>query len=111
MAPLVGNTTVNLEFVNVHQYVAPNQIMSMPIPTTGPDAIVSNSWYHVAVAYNGDENTADNITFYWTLLDTSRTNANVIGSTSMQFDLPTASNPLPSATYPGVTPTSRISLV
>jgi len=46
------------------------------LPTAGPDAIVSNSWYHVAVTYNGVPNTANNLKFYWTLLDPSRTSAN-----------------------------------
>ena len=84
----VANTSVALEFNNIHLGVAPLQLMSFPVPTTGPDAIVSNSWYHVAVVYDGNENTPDNIKFYWTLLDPSRTNANLLGSTSMQFDLP-----------------------
>ena len=54
-----GNTTVNLEFNNLHLGASPNvQLMSFAIPTTGPDAIVSNNWYHVAVVYNGAENTA-----------------------------------------------------
>ena len=86
---VAGNTAVKLELANVHLAVG-NQAISMSIPTTGDDAIVSNNWYHVAVAYNGLENTADNITFYWTLLDPSRTNANAIGTSSMQFDLPVA---------------------
>jgi hypothetical protein len=42
------------------------------------------------VTYNGNENTPDNVRFYWTLLDATRTNANQIGSTSMTNDLPVA---------------------
>lgn len=87
-----GNTSVNLEFANVHLAVAPIQTITIPIPTTGPDAIASNNWYHVAVVYDGNENAVDNIRFYWTLLDPSRTIANEIGTWSMQFDLPTASS-------------------
>jgi len=105
-----GNTTIRLEFANVHLAVN-NQAISMPIPTTGDDAIVSNNWYHVAVAYNGSENTADNIAFYWTLLDPSRTNANLIGTSSMQFDLSVAQTCLAFGALAARSRSSGISLV
>ena len=82
------NAAVQLQFVNIN--LGGSQKMTTAIPTTGPDAILSNSWYHVAVTYNGNEGTADNLTFYWTLLDPSRTNANAIGTASMTHDLPVA---------------------
>ena len=61
------------------------------ISRPSPNAIVSNQWYHVAVVYDGNENTADNIRLYWTWLDQdpSPTEAYLIGSSSMQFDLKT----------------------
>lgn len=62
------------------------------IPTNGPDAIVSNQWYHVAVSYNGVPSTANNIKFYWTLMDTNRGVANQIPITSAQA---TCSGPNP----------------
>ena len=83
-----ANTTVNLQFLNVN--LGASQNMSVAIPTTGLDAIVSNNWYHVAVAYNGLPNTTDNLTFYWTLLDPSRTNASAIGTAMMLNNLPVA---------------------
>jgi hypothetical protein len=82
-----GDSTVpRLEFINILQnyYI---QSIIVPIPTNGPNAIASNQWYHVAVAYNGDEATLDNIKFYWTLLDTNRASANLIGKDAMYFDL------------------------
>lgn len=78
---------VGIEFVN-----GTTSIASAPIPTNGPDAIVSNAWYHVAVTYNGVANTTSNLLFYWTLLDASRTNANCIFGTNMASDLPGINN-------------------
>jgi len=53
------------------------------IPVTGPDAIANNTWYHVAMTYTGTAPTNSDptgvLTVYWTLLDPSRTNADVIG--------------------------------
>ena len=82
------NTVPRLEFSNVGQGGA-SQLMTFAIPTNSTDVnvIVSNAWYHVAVAYNGVPNTADNMKFYWTLLDGTRTNANQIGSTNMTQSL------------------------
>lgn len=39
------------------------------LPTSGDNALVQGGWYHVAVSYNGKENTAGNVTLYWTRLD------------------------------------------
>jgi hypothetical protein len=57
------------------------------IPTTGDDAFSANEWFHVAVTYNGSENTADNLKLYWTRLDEARTTANEIFSGQMTSDL------------------------
>jgi len=86
-----NNPTVNLEFINVHLAVAPVETIGFPIPTTGPDAIVSNGWYHVAVTYDGNAGALDNIRFYWTALDSSRTAVSEIGVWSMQNDVPLVS--------------------
>jgi hypothetical protein len=77
-----------LEFINLFQEVAIQNI-AVSIPTNGPNAIASNKWFHVAVAYNGNENTSNNVSFYWTLLDTNQTVANLIGTDSMANDLAT----------------------
>jgi hypothetical protein len=54
------------------------------IPTSGPDAFATNVWYHVAITYTGQSptntDTPNIITMYWTLVDGSRTNADVIGT-------------------------------
>jgi len=74
---------VGIEFINGTTTVA-----VAPIPTNGPDTIVSNAWYHVAVTYNGNANTASNLLFYWTLLDPARTNADCIYGAAMATGLP-----------------------
>ena len=76
-----------IEFINGATVVA-----VAPIPTSGPDAIVSNAWYHVAVTFNGRANTTSNLLFYWTLVDPSRTNADCIYGTNMTSLLPGTSN-------------------
>ncbi|HWH68661.1 MAG TPA: autotransporter-associated beta strand repeat-containing protein, partial [Candidatus Sulfotelmatobacter sp.] len=70
------------------------QSIWVPIPTNGPNAIVSNNWYHVAVTYNGVPNTVSNLNLYWTLMDPSRTSANLIGSANLTANL----SPVASAT-------------
>jgi hypothetical protein len=82
------STVCRLEFINLRQETAIQNI-AVSIPTNGPDAIASNSWYHVAVTYNGNANTAGNFSFYWTLLDTNRAQANLIGTDNMVNDLST----------------------
>ncbi len=59
------------------------------IPTTGSDAFAANEWFHVAVTYNGNQNTADNLNLYWTRVDASRTEANLLSSHNMAEDLST----------------------
>ena len=72
-----------LEFINGVTTVA-----YVPIPTNGPDAIVSNNWYHVAVTYNGTANTVSNLLFYWTSLSSNQAAADCIYGTTMASDLP-----------------------
>jgi hypothetical protein len=80
------NSSLFLELVRVPAAGAVQYIQA-PIPTAGPDAIAQGNWYHFAVAYDGVENTADNIKVYWTLLDPSRTAANQILSANLAADL------------------------
>jgi len=80
-------SAVGLEFINGTTTVA-----APPLPVTGPDAIVSNAWYHVAITYNGLANTTSNLLFYWTLVDPSRTNADCIYGTNMAASLPGTSS-------------------
>ncbi|MCW1921619.1 hypothetical protein OKA05_03585 [Luteolibacter arcticus] len=88
-----GNTAGTaplLEFINLHAETA-IQSLSVALPiSSDPDAIAQGGWYHVAVAYNGTEATADNFKFYWTLLDSTRTQANEVFSGQMTSDLITA---------------------
>ncbi|HEU6448031.1 MAG TPA: BNR-4 repeat-containing protein [Verrucomicrobiae bacterium] len=79
-----GDTNfVRIEFINGATTVA-----MVPVPTNGPDAIVSNNWYHIAVTYNGSADTTSNLLFYWTLLDTNRAVADCIYGATMASGLP-----------------------
>lgn len=52
------------------------------LPITGADAALPGLWYHMAVTYTGGSPTNGDtpglLTFYWTLLDAGRTNADVV---------------------------------
>jgi hypothetical protein len=85
-----AGTAPLLEFINLHGDVGA-QSLSIALPVTGdPDAIAQGNWYHVAVAYDGNEATAGNFKLYFTLLDPSRTQANEVFSGQMTNDLITA---------------------
>ena len=49
--------------------------VSGTIPTTGADAFVPGTWYHVAAVYNGTT-----VTLYWTKLDPANGAAHVLGT-------------------------------
>lgn len=89
---LKGNTEPLLEFINLNKDKSP-QSLTTAIPMTGADAIKFGSWYHVAVTFDGDRDRSDNLKFYWTLVDPSRTKANLIGSGQMTNELPSGCAP------------------
>jgi hypothetical protein len=80
-----GTGSPRLEFANLRGIVG-NQSLAINLPTTGPHAINNADWFHVAVAYNGTENTAGNIAFYWTKLDPTNTVANLLGTGQLNAD-------------------------
>jgi hypothetical protein len=53
------------------------------IPTSGPHAVDTSSWFHVAVAYDGDSGATNNLKLYWTKLGSGALAANCIGSGSL----------------------------
>ena len=57
------------------------------IPTTGPHAINTQDWFHVAVTYDGNENVADNLKLYWTRIGSGAEAANQIGRGTLSADL------------------------
>jgi autotransporter-associated beta strand protein len=75
-----------IEFINVNKATSVQSVI-MLIPTTGPDAIIQNGWYHIAVTYNGQPGTANNMSFYWTLMDSSRLSATLLGTATMNLSL------------------------
>ena len=56
------------------------------IPLTGPHALATNVWFHVAVTYNGNAGAGNNLALSWTRLDAGTTAANLIGSSSLPAD-------------------------
>ena len=62
------------------------------LPVSGDHAVAESNWYHVAVTYNGEENTVDNLKLYWTGLDASASAANEIGSFRMTNDIANAAS-------------------
>ena len=79
-----------MEFINLRQGTG-IQSLGFLLPTNGVNAIASNQWYHVAVTYNGNENTASNLLCYWTRADAAVPAANIIGAATMSNDLSVAS--------------------
>jgi signal transduction histidine kinase len=57
------------------------------IPTSGNDAINTKDWFHIAVSYDGNNDTSSNLKLYWTRLRPGLTAANCIGSGSLTSDL------------------------
>jgi signal transduction histidine kinase len=57
------------------------------IPTSGPHAISTDGWFHVAVSYDGNENVSDNLKLYWTRIGPGMTSANLIGRGTLSADL------------------------
>lgn len=57
------------------------------IPTSGPHAINTHDWFHVAVTYDGNENVSNNLKLYWTRLDSGAEVANQIGRGTLSADL------------------------
>lgn len=77
--------TGNLRFINIGG--AAIEQFTTAIPTTGDHAFMSDEWFHVAVTYDGNDNTADNLKFYWTALNSGATVANLLDSQTMVTDL------------------------
>jgi len=88
---LKGNTEPLVEFINLNKDKP--QSLTAHIPTSGPDAIRFGNWYHAAVTFDGETNHADNLKFYWTLVDPARAKANLIGTGQLTNELPTGCSP------------------
>jgi signal transduction histidine kinase len=57
------------------------------IPLTGPHAVNTTDWFHLAVTYDGNEGAANNLTLYWTRLDDAHPSAHLLGRGTMAADL------------------------
>jgi len=89
---LKNNSEPLLEFINLSRDKSPQSI-TVRIPVTGKDAIAPGNWYHAAVTYDGKPNQANNLKFYWSLLEAGHTTANLIGNGRMSNNLPVGCQP------------------
>lgn len=80
------NTAPRLQFINIG---SPVQTLEAALPLSGSNAIAISNWYHVAVTYNGQPNTPNNLRFYWTRVENTRTEADLLASLRMTNSLPT----------------------
>ncbi|HWF19466.1 MAG TPA: Ig-like domain-containing protein [Verrucomicrobiae bacterium] len=84
-----------------------------PLPTSGPNAVKLNAWFHVAVTFTGQSPTngdpANVFTMYWTALDPSRTSADVLAQYTNDVASPYGIRPLSGAPEGTATPALGIS--
>ena len=59
------------------------------VPTSGPHAINTKDWFHIAVTYDGRDGLPGNLRLYWTKIDSTQQQANLIGRGSLVADLGT----------------------
>jgi len=78
------NTSGQLEFIKL---TGTQENFTAVLPTVGEHAWAPGQWFHVAVTYNGQENTGGNLSFYWTRLDSGASEANLLASFQMSADL------------------------
>ena len=75
---------INFNFINAAN--GSSLSTTQHLPTSGPDAVATNLWYHVAVTYTGysptNGDTAGVLCFYWTLLDPTRSTADLLYTTT-----------------------------
>ena len=65
-----------MSFIAVNVPGGGSLVSNGTIPSSGPNAVVSNAWYHMAATYDGT-----NVTLYWTRLDPANGAANVLSVT------------------------------
>jgi hypothetical protein len=56
------------------------------LPTEGIHQLEVDTWFHVAVTYDGNAGTTDNMRLYWTRLDSKVSEANRIGNGTLTAD-------------------------
>lgn len=77
-------------FIAVSPGGGPTVSCNGTIPASGPNAVVSNTWYHIAATYDGT-----NATLYWTRLDPANGAANVLSVTPLNLGVGWGGNSSP----------------
>jgi signal transduction histidine kinase len=54
------------------------------LPTTGPHAVNTRDWFHIAATYDGNEGSVGSLKLFWTRLDQPREAAHMIGSGTLE---------------------------
>lgn len=62
------------------------------IPTAGAHAFAPGVWYHVAITYTGQDGAFGNLRYYWTRVESGASQANLIGSATINDLDPQASS-------------------
>jgi hypothetical protein len=73
-----------LQFIQVEPSL---QFVEAAIPTTGSNAFSGDNWYHVAVAYSGQEGVSGNASLYWTKVTSAATSASLLSSGTLDNDV------------------------
>jgi autotransporter-associated beta strand protein len=84
----VANPVISLQYDNISDGLA---AVSLPLPTTGPDAFALNTWFEVAMSYDGTGG-PNSVRLYWTKVDPNNVQAHLLG-TGRQLNLTAATNP------------------
>jgi hypothetical protein len=81
----INPTGSTLQFVRLNGTI---QTLSVNLPLTGVHGLDTTSWFHVAVTYDGNVDTDNNIKFYWTKIIPGVTAANLLGGARMTASFP-----------------------
>lgn len=86
--PASSTETAQMNFINIGGGLAGSGVQELvaELPTSGAHAAVAGCWYHVAVTYTGEEGATDNFKMYWTALNVSVSEANLLTTLTMTDD-------------------------
>lgn len=91
--PFTNDTQWVVDFLNINlpgSGVGTVEQFQALLPIAGDDAAQQGAWYHLATTYDGAENTADNLKFFWTELSRGPAMATELASFQMINDLGSA---------------------
>jgi len=85
---VAGATAPSLEVIKFASFKGEAiQNLVAELPSSGPHIPVRDKWFHVAITYNGDEGILGNCKIYWTRVDDSATEANLLATATLRSDM------------------------